>query len=53
MKEHTFECYLSDLQGKVENGGTGSLNLPGEDGAQFLNLSARGMPRERLYNLCF
>lgn len=28
VKGHTFDCYFSDLQSKVENGGTGSSNQP-------------------------
>lgn len=31
VNSHTFDCYLADLQGKVENGGTGSSNHPIEN----------------------
>lgn len=33
VKKHAFECDLVNLQGKVDNGRTGSSNHPGQGGA--------------------
>lgn len=31
VKKHSFECYLADLEWKVDRRGTGSSNQPGND----------------------